>query len=491
MQSRRDQVDAQRYLLTRLSAALVRADPDTLDPLGRRDVRGLVGGTVLAALTLGVVAIWALVSGSGSTEWRKPNTLIIEKGTGSRFLLIDGELRPVPNIASARLLTGAVVNPQVVPASRLKHTPRGAPVGIASAPDLLPATAALNSGVWRICASGEPDIAAILDIGVSPASQPDRPGVREGVLVTADSSDGSETYLLWQGRRLRLARPWVADVLGFGDVRPTPVDPRWLEVVPAGPDLAPVRVDPGAPGWLVGGAPAKVGDLFTAAVTGGVTTHYILLPAGLAPLTPVQFALTRAETGDTPARELTPADLAAGPRTSMPAPWDGLPALPPVVRHLAADQAVCAESSGEAEPAALAVVTVSIPSVPGSVTTRGIAVRVAPGRGALLMEQPVPPDELRVDDLRGVLVDGSGTAYPLSGRAMQALGYDAHLAVASPWPLLTLLPTGPRLTTPAESASPTAASPHPTSPNSAAPNAAAPSTALLNAAPPPGGPSTS
>ncbi|CUU56041.1 type VII secretion protein EccB [Parafrankia irregularis] len=464
MQSRRDQVDAQRYLLTRLSAALVRADPDTLDPLGRRDVRGLVGGTVLAAVVLGVVALWALISGSGSTEWRNPRTLIIEKGTGSRFLLLDGELRPVPNIASARLLTGGVVTPQVVPASRLKGTPRGTPIGIDGGPDLLPAAGALNRGVWRVCSgpgSGAGP-AAVLDIGVAAAPQPDRPGTREALLVSA----GGSTHLIWRGQRLRLTRPWVADVLGFGDVRPTPVDPVWLALVPAGPELGPPAVDGrGSPGWAISGRPSRVGDLFTSVIDGGTTTRYMMLSGGLAVLTPVQFALARAEAGGTPPQELTPADLASGPRSMVPAPWDALPAQPPVVRYLMPDQAVCVESGGAAPRAPLDVVTAPTPPVPGSVTDRGVAVRVAAGGGALVIAQPVPPGATGLDAVTGVFVDGSGTAYPLSGRAMRALGYSAGQAVASPWQLLPLLPVGPRLTVPAEDT--TAESPEGTTAGSA------------------------
>ena len=138
MRSRRDQVDAHNNMVSRLTGALVRAEPDILDSPTRRDFRGLAYGVVAGILLLAVVAVWALMSGRGSTAWRQPGTLIIDKGSGSRFLLVDGVLRPTRNIASARLLTGGAVRPAVVPSSRLAGTPRGVPLGIQDGPDTRP-----------------------------------------------------------------------------------------------------------------------------------------------------------------------------------------------------------------------------------------------------------------------------------------------------------------------------------------------------------------
>jgi hypothetical protein len=43
MQSRRDQVEAQSYLLSRLTSALLRAEPDGIEPPTKRDTRALIG----------------------------------------------------------------------------------------------------------------------------------------------------------------------------------------------------------------------------------------------------------------------------------------------------------------------------------------------------------------------------------------------------------------------------------------------------------------
>ncbi|WP_261575954.1 type VII secretion protein EccB [Frankia gtarii] len=479
MPSRRDQVNAHNYMVFRLTGALVRAEPDILESPTRRDLRGLVTGGVAAILLLAVVAVWALISARGSTAWRKPGALIVDKSSGSRFLLVDGALRPVRNIASARLLTGQAVSPVVVARSRLAGVPRGAPLGLANAPDTLPDPGHLNEGVWRLCArpgagwggkvAGDAAAGAagadagaagtgggggagagggqamILDVGVAAATP--RLGADVGLLVSADG----QQYLLWRGQRLLLARPWAADVLGFGTVAPTAVAPAWLDLVPVGPDLAPVSVPGrGTPGPPIGGEPTQLGELFAVPTGNGSLAHYVLLQSGLTALTPTQYALARAEAGDAAERSITPGDLAAAVRAAMPAPQNALPATPPQIRPPAPHESVCVESSPDPAGSTFDVVLSTVPPAAGRRTSGDTAIGVAAGGGALVVPRPLPRDSRAadVDKQPGVLVDGSAMAYPATGDAIKALGYPPELAVAGPWKLLAFLPTGPSLTTP-------------------------------------------
>ncbi|KJE19675.1 type VII secretion protein EccB, Actinobacterial [Frankia torreyi] len=457
MRSRRDQVNAHNYMVFRLTGALVRAEPDILESPTRRDLRGLVTGGVAAILLLAVVAIWALISARGSTAWRKPGALIMEKSSGSRFLLVDGALRPVRNIASARLLTGQAVTPVVVPRSRLAGVPRGAPLGLANAPDTLPDPSHLNDGVWRLCAgpgtgggpAGETAAVAapsmVLDVGVA-AAKP-RIGADVGLLV---SSDGQE-HLLWRGQRLLLARPWAADVLGFGAIIPTAVPRTWLDLVPPGPDLAPVAVpDAGTPGPPIGGQATRRGELFAVTTATGSVAHYILLASGLTALSPTQFALARGEAGDAPEHQLTPGDLATAARVAMTAPQNTLPPTPPQIRLLSPRESVCVESSPDPAGSAFDVVVTTVHAAAGRRTSGATAIGVTAGGGALVVPRLLPRDSSATEVARqpGVLVDGSGMAYPATGDAIKALGYAPEQAVAAPWKLVALLPTGPSLTTP-------------------------------------------
>ncbi|WP_261562440.1 type VII secretion protein EccB [Frankia tisae] len=450
MQSRRDQVDAQSYLLTRLTSALVRAEPDALELPTRRDSRGLIAGILLALTMLAGVAIWALISSGGSTAWRQPGKLIIDRSTGSRFLLVVGELRPVRNVASARLAVDGAVDPVTVAGSKLARVPRGAPLGTVDAPDLLPAPDHLNVGVWRACAGTDPAVAVRLDIGGPPAER--RITGDAGLLVSAAGRD----YLLWHGRRLAMGRPWAAAVLGYGATTPVPVDEAWLELVPAGPDMEPVDVPGrGTPGPQVGGRPAALGQLFAAPAAGGTgTVHYLLLPAGLTPLSTTQAALALAEAGGAPELPITPAELAAGPRTAVGAAQDELPAVPPPLRAPGHGEAVCVESAGHPDAGhpdaghpdteSLDVVLAAPPAAPGTRAAGGVAVSVRPRGGALLVARA----DVAAKDQPALLVDGVGIRYPLAGDAVRALGFQVERATVVPPRLLGLLPAGPLLTTP-------------------------------------------
>ncbi|SNQ46304.1 conserved hypothetical protein [Frankia canadensis] len=441
MQSRRDQVDAQRYLLGRLTSALVRAEPDALELPTRRDRRGLVAGILAALLMLAGIAIWALLFPGGSTAWRQPGKLLVDSSTGSRFLLVGGELRPVRNVASARLVTGGAVDPVSIGGSKLARLPRGAPVGIAGAPDLLPG-AGLNAGVWRACAGSTTADAVRLQIGAVPAVPGRRLDSGHGTLVT----DGDRTYLLWERRRLALARPWAADVLGYGDTVPVAVPRAWLDLVPAGPDLAPLDVaGRGSPGPTVGDRPATVGQVFTAPGPGGHgAVHYQLLPDGLTPLSATRAALAEGEAAGTPEQPITAVELASTPRSARSAADDPLPASPPPLRLPAPGEAVCLETASHPDGSTLTPVLAAPPTVTGTPAAGGVSVAVRPGGGALLVARA----DVAARDQQVALVDGAGLRYPITSDALTALGYQAEQTTVVPARLAGLLPSGPPLDTP-------------------------------------------
>ena len=113
----------------------------------------MIGGSVTAA-ALATVALYAVLT--GGSAWRHGGSVIVEKETGTRLVLIGGVLHPVLNYASARLAVGAADPPiAVVPHATLASTTHGSTIGIAGAPDVIPATSALDSGSWTICSVSE------------------------------------------------------------------------------------------------------------------------------------------------------------------------------------------------------------------------------------------------------------------------------------------------------------------------------------------------
>ncbi|GAB2922063.1 type VII secretion system ESX-2 subunit EccB2 [Micromonospora polyrhachis] len=440
MSSRRDQVDAQRYMMGRVTGALVRAEPETAELPTRRDRTGTVVSVVLGIVLLGVVAIWALIPGSGSTRWRQPRTLVVDSSTGARYVLVDGRLSPVDDVATATLLAGGRLTPITVSSSQLAKVPRGAAVGTPAGPQVLPAASRINQGVWRACDLGAGRI--VLDIGVPAAPEPLGDG--QAVPVTADG----KTYLLWGGRRLLLTQSWVADVLGLGLLVPVPVTTAWLDLIPLDGTVAPPSVpEAGSAGPTVAGRPTSIGQMFAVDMGNGTISHYLMTAGGLAPLTETEYLLKRAMPGSVRETPIGAADLVAAGQRSPVRPLTTLPAAPPQSPSTSKDAVVCVEYAGRADekPRVVLATATDKPSG-GSGPKTSVLVRVSPGGGALLM----PPARAGVDPNRqqGLLVDERGIAYPVNGGDVTTLGYALDRAAVMPAALVAMVPVGPAVVRP-------------------------------------------
>lgn len=459
MVSRRDQFQAYRFMARRHAAALLSDDPDAAGGSVRRLSTGATGSVVVALLVLVAVGVVGLFR-PGSASWTDGRSLILDRDSGTRYVYLDGVLRPVLNYASARLiLHGGGATPAGVSGSDLAKVPHGAPVGIPGAPDLLPAKTDLLGPQWTVCSypATEPSGAARPRVEVG-GGQP--AGVRPlsgGAAILASGPHGGQ-YLLWNGQRLRVSGGYALTALGYDGATTAVVGDAWLNALPQGPDLAaPVAQGIGTAGRPVGGAATRVGQVFQAA---GSTTGYVMLPDGLAPLTDAQLRLQLAFPGEPAAY---PGDAvrtlpisaqqvaATGTSASAPARVGGLPAVPPVLLDTRTNPfAVCAtvdESTG-------APALTTLPATAGTVTGSGgtpvdvlggpVADRfdLAPDQGALVRAVPAPG----VTTGTVYLIDGLGTKFPLAGENVLAdLGYQGVSPVPLPDAFLGLFPTGPTL----------------------------------------------
>jgi type VII secretion protein EccB len=461
VQSRRDQVQAQSYVLGRLTGALVSAEPDGLENPHRRLVVGTISGILLAVLIIAGFTILGFIVPGGASSWRQPGVLVLEKETGNRYVYVNGLLRPVLNYASARLLFNKA--PTVVSVSRasLKDVAHGQPVGIVGAPDALPTAGAVGSQVWTVCAVANRDQAGALSTATTLTIEQAATGARrdhplhpdQAIVVTA----GTDRFLVWQGRRLRLTDSWVARVLGYGPDA-FPVETGWLDSVPVGPDIGPLAVPGrGSVGPQVDGRQAKVGELFVARTAGTPERHYLLQRDGLTELTPLAYAIAAADPettklyGGQPAqpRELSPGALAQLQVSHQPTLPAGVPDTPPQLAQLTPGGTWCVRQTmadGRVEVTADLPVTAAGAVRDGVGITRttltAAAVAVQPGSGGLVLAG-------RVDQAAGsgfYLVTDAGVKYPLATSAVaDQLGYPATGARPVPRRLLDMLPTGPLL----------------------------------------------
>ena len=103
MQTQRDHVHAYQFMVTRMTSALVLADPSAHDPPARRTRSGLLTGLVIGIVVMVGFGIYGFVKPGGSEDWRRPGAILVEKETGTRYVFLDGQLRPVLNDATERL----------------------------------------------------------------------------------------------------------------------------------------------------------------------------------------------------------------------------------------------------------------------------------------------------------------------------------------------------------------------------------------------------
>ncbi|MFJ8436032.1 type VII secretion protein EccB [Kitasatospora sp. NPDC094019] len=464
MQSRRDQVQAHLFVMSRVAAGVLRAEPDAPDtPVGRTN-RGAAIGLAVALLIGAGAGVYGLVKPGGATGWKQPGTLVVVKESGARYVFAGGLLHPVLNEASARLLAGDQLKVAQVSARSLDSAPRGTPVGIVGAPDGLPAPAAAAGADWLLCTmraatAGNASAKAAPQLSVAIGTrQTGRAAGEQGVL--AAGPDGA-VHLLWHGRRFTVdAAGGAVRALGWSAAAPVPVTASFLAAFPAGPELrAPEVPGRGKDGPALSGRPTRVGQLFT----GTGEERYVLAEQGLVAVTATQFALLQGDprtqqeaygSGQVAPAPAGAADLAAHTAPAAAAAAfapEGLPGRPPTLLPPRAEQALCAAlrpaaDGGDLDVSVLdASPVLGLPPVlqPGVLPSCTPADRIAvrPGGGALVRA-------VSGAGFGGTLylVTDTGVKYPLASAAVaERLGYTKAAPTAVPGRVLSLLPTGPSL----------------------------------------------
>ncbi|MGW3496380.1 type VII secretion protein EccB [Streptomyces sp. NPDC001020] len=465
MQSKRDQVQAHSFVMTRLTAGMLLAEPDAPDtPLGRT-TRGVFMGVLIAVLISAGALVFGLISPGGKTSWKAAGTLVVNKETGARYLYLGGRLRPVRNYASARLIAGSDLATSTVATASLQGTPVGRPIGIPGAPESVPSASNLDRGAWLVCSTVDAQASAAHTTLVAGAPV-DGTGLGSGQGLVVRGPDRT-TYLVWQGSRLRLDKQSGAAVsLGYGSVTPRPVSAAFLDALVAGPDLVTPDVPGrGEAGPSLDGRASTIGQVFQARVPGSDEhPYYLLRKEGLVPLTTTQADLVlgdprtrdKAYGGRTPRPAALGADalkqhLAPGVEGRSPASTD-LPAAPPNPVGIGADKSACVgvepDEDGTKVTTLLAATDDLTPAAqPSAESARAClpvdAVVVRPGHAALVRALGAGGTTMGTTTY---LVDDTGTKYRVpTAKALGALGYNEGQVTSLPSPLLWMLPAGPDL----------------------------------------------
>ena len=477
MASKRDQLQAYQFLVQRATSALVTRETDPEQPPFRRPVTAAFASVALAILALACVGVYGLIVPGGNNAWRKDNTVIVEKETGTRYVYLNGRLHPVTNYASALLLIGENSSTERVSRNSLLDVPRGPRLGIPDAPDALPSADRLLTESWSLCSTPASDLAgsrideSVLLAGIPPAGG----AALDDSALLVELVPTGERFMIWHGYRHKIhdygavgtglaltAEPWAR------------VGQAWLDMLPDGAPIGPIAVpEAGAESTAIPGRPdIRTGTLLVVeSASGGGAQYYLAERTALRPITELQYDIQRAHepvlvAGREPsAIPLAPALAARSVRLDPAAAVaDAAPAARPAIAAVRDREATVCATFDPATTAPRLTVNPNLPPAdPMSITARRTArgtpladrVAIPPGWAALVEAMPsadAPAGTLTV-------ITDMGRRYPVAGpEVLKMLGYGSAQPIRLPGNLVARLPEGPGLDPKPPSASRSAAS---------------------------------
>jgi type VII secretion protein EccB len=224
------QVNGYRFLVRRMENALVRGDVRMLDDPLRAQSLSLAAGCVLAAIAVAVCAVLAFFQPRGDVGGA---AIVTARESGALYVRIGETMHPALNLASARLITGAPDEPDLVGTSALDRTKRGPLVGIPGAPDTIGVSLGADESVWTVCE----DAAGRTTVLVG--RPPTHLDSSRTALVTARGESAATTYLLYDGRRAKvdLRNHAAVRALKLEGIAPRPVSRALLDAVPEVPEI--------------------------------------------------------------------------------------------------------------------------------------------------------------------------------------------------------------------------------------------------------------
>ncbi|BCJ35641.1 ESX-1 secretion system protein eccB1 [Actinocatenispora thailandica] len=440
MQTQRDHVHAYSFNMGRISSALVEGNSTNPQIPGRRPLTGLLLGVILAVLIVAGFGVYGWIKPGGSKAYQQQGAILVEKESGTRYVYLNGQLHPVPNLTSALLVQGPSATVKLISRESLKHVPRGPAIGIAGAPQTVPQPADLVRGPWLACLPGS--VVARPGDGMGLNLNPSAPAtaLHGDSFSLAQSGDGT-AYVVARGHKYPVTGDAVLAALGAGGARPAVAPDAWLKWLPTGATLSPPKIpNAGAAGPKVAGRQYPVGTLFRQRATGGTEQLFVLRDDGLAPIDRMDFLLATAVTHTRPV-PLNAVDAVAAQRSSDRSLVGRLPDLSGLHWQHPDGGVLCVRQrpAGTSVHSQVVFTTRANAGVSASGRT---SVLVAPGTGLLAVPAPVT----RTSAQHPYLISDNGVAYPLRGNdTIQALRLDTSATIPLPTALLSSLQQGPAL----------------------------------------------
>lgn len=257
------------------------------------------------SIALGIVVAVLILAGAALLAYFKPQgklggtSLFTDRATNQLYVLLSGQLHPVYNLTSARLVLGNPANPATVKSSELSKLPMGQTVGIPGAPYATPVSAGSTS-IWTLCDtvaradSTSPVVqTAVIAIPLEIDASIDPLQSHEAVLV---SYQGETWIVTTKGRHaIDLTDRALTSSMGIPvTARPTPISEGMFNALP---DMGPWQLPPipaaGAPNSLGLPDDLVIGSVFQIHTDKG-PQYYVVLPDGIAQVNATTAAALRA-----------------------------------------------------------------------------------------------------------------------------------------------------------------------------------------------------
>ncbi|HEY9303057.1 MAG TPA: type VII secretion protein EccB, partial [Mycobacterium sp.] len=432
---------------------------------------GLVIG-VLVAGAAGVLAFFKPTPNLGDAQ------ILLSKSNGALFVRMGDSVRPVLNLASARLIVGKSDPPKQVDDKFLNQLPLGPMVGIVGAPTSIHAGDETGTSSWTVCDTTqtpkvtEPSAVTSVETTVlanNPLLDADI-RVASPVEMILTRSAGT-VFLIYQGVRapVDITNPVLMSALHLTGSKVRDVSPGLLNSIPRVNPIVPVTI-PGAgadAGYLGNGY--RVGSILRTSDSRGQQL-YVVLQQGLQPISEATADIIRYSSGGPVAvagwRDVSPA-LVSQAQVVHSLPVDHYPAASPRIVDVESGPVVCmawqrASATAQAtvrllvghrlplprqaEPVRLATADGSGPGLD--------SVYLKPGTGEYIQATGVQPDSRAMDQL--FYVSDVGVRFRIKDlQSAAALGLSGvkddkgqnEIPLLAPWPVISLLPPGPELST--------------------------------------------
>lgn len=442
------QVSGWRFLLRRLEHAIVRRDTRMFD-----DPLSFYGRSA----ALGVVISVLILVGALAMAFFKPQgkmgggNLFVDRTTNALYLMVSGQLHPVYNLTSARLVLGNPADPTAVKSAELNKLPRGQYVGIPGAPYATPVSQD-SASVWALCDTvTKPDTVSpsvqtaviSMPLVIDPSVDPLLPN--EAMLANYRNTDWIITRT---GRHATdLANRPLTSAVGIpSNARPSPISSAIFNALPDGGSwqLPPIA-DDGAPNTLGLPEALVIGSVFQIHAHSG-PEYFVVLSDGVAPVNDNTAVALRAMQShgllEPPA--VVPSLVVQIPEKIYPSP---LPDQPIKIVTRPSDPVLCwtwERKAGEHAPQTTVVTGRHLP-IPPSAMSQGV--KQIQGTATIYTDggkyvQLQSPDPRYGESL--YYVDPQGVRYGIpDDQTSASLGLSSPKP--APWEILRLLVDGPVL----------------------------------------------